>query len=279
MSPELPRLPRLPKLPHSPREFGELAQLLFEWPIRRAPRLTLPLCIVAAAIVQTGVVVLFSISYTEPSAKLPLAPRFYFLPADSAAARRLGPWLEAHDPAMFSPRRATAAAVPAPPPLTYRPSYEEPPPPLHPLPVAKEEAIEPPLMPVVPPVMPKGLRSPAAPVTPPAVSPKTAVRWMDDLAARELIDPLTPPPRPSNISGTSPVTLQPTQYQVGIGPEGIPRSCVTINPSGDPASDEAGRMWILSQRFRPAGSTSWGRTLILWAAETPQDPAKPVSKP
>ena len=271
MSPELPRLPRLPL---SPREIGELAQLLFEWPIRRAPRLTLPLCIVAAAVVQTGIVILFSISYTPPSAKLPSAPRFYFLPPDSAAARRLAPWLEAHDPAIFSPRRATAAAVPAPPPLTYRPSYEEPPPPLRPLPAGKEEAIEPPLIPVVLPASGEVGRVKTTPVAAPVAIPKTAVRWLDELAQREIIDPVAAP----TLSKTpgAPALLQPTQYQVAIGPEGIPRSCVLIDPSGDPAADEAGRIWVLGQRFRPSNAAAWGRVLILWA---PQESAKLPAKP
>lgn len=271
MSPELPRLPRLPL---SPREIGEFAQLLFEWPIRRSPRLTLPLCIVAAAVVQTGIVILFSISYTPPSAKLPSAPRFYFLPPDSAAARRLGPWLEANDPAIFSPRRATAAAVPAPPPLSYRPSYEEPPPPLRPLPAGKEEAIEPPFIPVALTAAGDIGRVKKTVVATPIPTPETAVRWLDDLSRREITNAIALPVPPRTLG--APALLQPAQYQVAIGPEGIPRSCVLIDPSGDPAADEAGRMWILGQRFTPGNGTSWGRVLILWA---PQASAKQPAKP
>ena len=271
MSPEVPRLPRLPR---SPLEIGQLAQLLFEWPIRRSPRLTLPLCIAAAAVVQTGIVILFSISYTPPSARLPSAPRFYFLPPDSAAAQRLAPWLEAHDPAMFSPRRATAAAVPAPPPLTYRPSYEEPPPPLRPLPAGKEEAIEPPLIPVVAPAGGEFGRVKTVAVATPIPTPETVVRWLDDLSRREIVNPLSPPV-PTRTPG-SPALLKPTQYLVAIGPEGIPRCCVLIDPSGDPAADEAGRIWIIRQRFSPVAGASWGRVLILWA---PQPPAKQLAKP
>ena len=105
---------------HVPKDLGDLAHLLFEWPIRQAPRLALPGCILIAAIIQAGMIVLFSISYTTPSDSPPQSPQIYFLPPDSVAARQLAPWLEANDPAVFSPQYATLAALPAPPPLKYR---------------------------------------------------------------------------------------------------------------------------------------------------------------
>jgi hypothetical protein len=113
---------RPPTLPIGPRDIGELAHLLFEWPIRQAPRLALPLCILLAAVVQAGMMVVFSISYRTPVQNTSDAPQIYFLPADSAAARQLAPWLEGNDPAVFSPQHAAREALPPPPPLNYRPS-------------------------------------------------------------------------------------------------------------------------------------------------------------
>ena len=133
MTTRIPLLPKGPLASRELRELAHLAQLAFEWPIRQAPRLMLPLCILAAGILQTLMVVLFSISYRVPSEKTPEAPLFYFLPPDSEAARLLAPWLEANDPAVFSPLRAARTASPSLPPLRYRPSYEEPPPALLPL--------------------------------------------------------------------------------------------------------------------------------------------------
>jgi hypothetical protein len=277
MTARLPRLPRLPRHPPTPRELGELAQLLFEWPIRRAPRLALPFCIVVAGLIQAVVVVLFSIRYGAPEEKAPCPPRFYFLPPDSPVAQRIAPWLEAHDPSVFSPLRATEMAVPAPPPLRYRPSYEDPPPPLRPLPELEEAPSGPPDLPLAGEEQ-RPAAAALAPVT--AVAPPTApaltdVRWMDGLAnllqSGEEATARPPVPR----SGAIP---RPSGYQVAVGPEGIPLSCVLTDPSGNPEADEAGRAWILSRRFHPAEGVSWGRTLIVWSG-APANPSPTPARP
>ncbi|MEY2906620.1 MAG: hypothetical protein RLZZ408_1091 [Verrucomicrobiota bacterium] len=285
-----PELSRLPKVPTSPRQLGELAQLLFEWPIRQAPRLTLPLCILLAAVAQTAIVVIFSISYEAPSAKLALAPRFYFLPPDSASARQLGAWLDGNDPALFAPGRATASALPPPPPLKYRPSYEEPPPPLLPLPEIGGQQMEPPLPPfpfspsMIPGTESGGVlrKSPpsTASVAPHGMSAVAAgaapvVRWLDELETR----------RPVGTGGTPPSPLprmaatKPSLYQVSVGTEGIPMHCILTDSSGNAEADEAGRIWIISCRFQPAGTPSWGRVLIPWEASVPNFQATATSKP
>lgn len=285
-----PELPRLPKVPTSPRELGELAQLLFEWPIRQAPRLTLPLCILLAAVAQTAIVVIFSISYESPSAKLALAPRFYFLPPDSASARQLGAWLDGNDPALFAPGRATASALPPPPPLKYRPSYEEPPPPLLPLPERGGQQMEPPLPPfpfspsMIPGTESGGVLRKSSPstasVAPHAMSQVAAgaapvVRWLDELETRRPVGTGgTPPSHPPRM-----VATKPSLYQVSVGTEGIPMHCILTDSSGNAEADEAGRIWIISCRFQPAGIPSWGRVLILWEASVPNSQATATSKP
>ncbi len=284
-----PELPRLPKVPTSPRELGELAQLLFEWPIRQAPRLTLPLCILLAAVVQTAVVVIFSISYEPPAVKLALAPRFYFLPPDSASARQLGAWLDGNDPALFAPGRATASALP-PPPLKYRPSYDEPPPPLLPLPDRGGQQMEPPFPPspfsasMLPGtesggVLRKSFPSPA-PAAPHAMSAVAAVaapvvRWLDELETRRPLGAGGTPPSPAPRMAAT----KPSLYQVSVGTEGIPMHCILTDSSGTAEADEVGRIWIMSSRFQPAGIPSWGRVLIPWEASVPNGPATATTKP
>lgn len=284
-----PELPRLPKVPTSPRELGELAQLLFEWPIRQAPRLTLPLCILLAAVVQTAVVVIFSISYEPPAVKLALAPRFYFLPPDSASARQLGAWLDGNDPALFAPGRATASALP-PPPLKYRPSYDEPPPPLLPLPDRGGQQMEPPFPPspfsasMLPGtesggVLRKSFPSPA-PAAPHAMSAVAAVaapvvRWLDELETRRPLGAGGTPPSPAPRMAAT----KPSLYQVSVGTEGIPMHCILTDSSGTAEADEVGRIWIMSSRFQPAGIPSWGRVLIPWEAFVPNGPATATTKP
>ena len=263
---------------HVPKDLGDLAHLLFEWPIRQAPRLALAGCILIAAIIQAGMIVLFSISYTTPSDSPPQSPQIYFLPPDSVAARQLAPWLEANDPAVFSPQYATLAALPAPPPLKYRPSYEEPPPPLRPLPAEPLQTVKPPSLPLIEamrqqlPGDSKNIASatritPAQPV--PAL-PKTMVHWQDALASRTLLTTPAETPLPQGVA----VSLQPALYEVGVSANGIPMHCVLLDTSGDPASDEAGSIWIHARRFQPADQESWGRVLIIWGAPVGTDTRK-----
>jgi hypothetical protein len=261
--------PSIPHVPLSPRELGELAQLLFKWPARQAPRLALPFFIFIAAIVQAGMLILFSISYKAPSETLPVSPQIYFLPVDSMASRLLAPWLEANDPASFSPIRAAQTAVPAPPPLQYRPSYEEPPPPLRPLPAETPGTMQPPALPLTG-VMP--LRIPfvgSATNLPPAVKSLTTVQWRDDLAGRIPASEMLPTPVPVTLDAS------PSLFQVGISAEGRPMHCVLLESSGDPSSDESARIWIMARRFQPSESDSWGRVLVLWGSPSAGVTSKP----
>lgn len=257
-----------PHLPKDLKELGELAHLLFEWPIRRAPRLALPACIFIASILQAGMIILFSISYTTPSEVQPFSPQIYFIPPDSAAARQLAPWLAANDPAVFSPQYDTQDALPAPPPLKYRPSYEEPPPPLRPLPREKPVPIAPPSIPKMADIMSKKTHHLSAAASsvqaPPLSKPQTLIHWQDDLATRTLMlaSGASAPPLPIALSPSA----QPSLYEVEVSEEGVPLHSILIESSGDPPSDEAGSIWIHAQRFRPAVQASWGRVLLIWGA-------------
>lgn len=68
-------------------------------------------------------------------------------------------------------------------------------------------------------------------------------------------------------------------YQVSVGNEGIPMHCILTDSSGNTEADEAGRIWIMSCRFQPAGTPSWGRVLIPWEASVPNGPATATTKP
>lgn len=262
-----PGMPRIPVVPEVARELGGLAHLLYEWPMRRSPRLALPFCILMAAIVQTAVIILFSISYEAPSRPLTPAPLVYFLPADSAISRQLAPWLEANDPAAFSPLNAARAALPAPPPLRYRPSYEEPPPSLRPLPDAKEPALEPPPIPLAPLELPAPLETKQATAAPVAVTPVTMVRWQDQLAMLTPRESTPVPPPQASIA-----SAKPSLYEVAVNEEGIPAHSILLESSGDPATDEAGRVWLQARRFASSDRTVWGRVLILWAPRHGNEP-------
>ena len=264
--------PENPHLPKDLKELGDLAHLLFEWPIRQAPRLALPGCILVAAIIQAGMIVLFSISYTTPSDVQPASPQIYFIPPDSATARQIAPWLAANDPAIFSPQYDTRDALPAPPPLKYRPSYEEPPPPLRPLPVEATRPVEPPALPQMADILRTASAAlPAATSTP---TLRTVVHWQDELAGRALRSPASAP-LPVALSPSA----QPALYEVEVSPEGIPMHSVVLNSSGDPGSDEVGNVWIHAQRFQSGDQSSWGRVLLLWGASNPAATPQSTTKP
>ena len=105
-------------------------------------------------------------------------------------------------------------------------------------------------------------KEPAASVLP---ATGTVVRWQDELADRIQVS------APTGMNAPMAVTpgAQAPLYQVAVSPEGMTTHCVLIDSSGDPRSDEAGRVWIMAQRFQPAASSSWGRVLILWGAGAP----------
>jgi len=294
------RIPLLPKGPLASRELGELAhlaQLAFEWPIRQAPRLMLPLCILGAGILQSLMVLLFSISYRIPSEKIPEAPLFYFLPPDSEAAHQMAPWLEANDPAVFSPLRAARTALPSLLPLKYRPSYEEPPPSLLPLRSEPDSTIQPPLPPLTTPLQRVSQRMTDETKTTAAsaddmtgVRSSTVVRWEDELSARRLVEDTGP----SSVPVARARIIQPALYEVGVSSEGMSLHCVLMESSGDPASDEAARVWIMARRFQPqpqpqsqsVEAISWGRVLVLWGANAisampaaSTHPSQPSAKP
>lgn len=280
-------LPRGPLAPISPRELGGLAHLLYQWPIRQAPRLALPLCILLAAILQGMMIFLFSISYRVPSAPRLESPQVYFLPPDSKAARLLAPWLEANDPAVFLPQRAARTALPSPPPLGYRPSYMEPPPPLRALPPETSSPLQPPPLPQQGGVsggtevmgalgrktLPIPVQSPAN-IQPTTTSPQeTVVRWEDDLSGRVKVTG-NPKTSPSSEYMWAEVSL----YQVAVNEDGIPMHNVLIGTCGDAASDEAGRIWIQQARFQPSDRTTWGRVIIRWGSHAKQT-GSPKSSP
>jgi hypothetical protein len=255
----------------------------------------LPLCILGAAILQTLMVVLFSISYRVPSEKILEEPLFYFLPPGSKAAHQLAPWLEANDPAVFSPLRAARTALPSLPPLKYRPSYEEPPPALLPLRSEPEPRIEPSLPPLIATfqrVSPRGTLETKAPtsrlLSVTGTQSSTVVQWEDELSALRLVEDAAP----SSVPVAMARDVQPALYEVGVSSEGIPLHCMLMESSGDPASDEAARIWIMTRRFHPqtksqsVDAISWGRVLVLWGRDTSSavpaassPPVHPSTKP
>ena len=96
----------------------------------------------------------------------------------------------------------------------------------------------------------------------------TVVRWEDELSKLQPLESTPLSSGPVAAAGA----VHPTLYEVGVNPEGIPLHCVLMESSGDSASDEVARIWIMGRRFRPRQSSlsaeamTWGRVLVLWGA-------------
>jgi len=120
------------------------------------------------------------------------------------------------------------------------------------------------------------------------VRSSTVVRWEDELSARRLVEDTGP----SSVPVARARIIQPALYEVGVSSEGMSLHCVLMESSGDPASDEAARVWIMARRFQPQPQSqsveaiSWGRVLVLWGANAisampaaSTHPSQPSAKP
>lgn len=269
--------PSTPRAQRSHHEIGDLAQLIFDWPIRRAPRLSLPFFILMAVIAQAFIMMVFSIDYKIQQQPPPSSPRIYFVPEDSTVARQLTPWLEANDPAVFSPLHAAREGLPSRPRLNYRPSYEDPPPPLRPLAMEEQVISEPPGIPPTDMVASKKFkRSIGTMSVPKGVALSTLVQWEDDLAPRAAALKTAAPGSADSAPQYHPVSaLQPSLYQLEVGEEGIPLHCILLESSGSSEADEEGRVWVMGRRLPATDRSSWGHVRIQWAVAPQPSQARP----
>jgi hypothetical protein len=117
-----------------------LTRLLFEWPIKTAPRIALPLFIFLAALLHLSTVYFFNIVYEPPHVSKSTAAQIFFLVPNSLASQQLAPWLQANDPSIFSPLKTVQTNQPKIPASIYQ--LKQPPPTLHPLPSCEVEKMK-----------------------------------------------------------------------------------------------------------------------------------------
>lgn len=244
-----------------------LTTLLFEWPIKTSPRLALPLFIFLAVLLHLSTIYFFNIVYEPPHVSKPVAAQVFFLLPNSPSAQQLTPWLQANDPAVFSPLKTVQASRPKIPTSIYQ--LSQPPPVLRSLPPPQEDKMAPLLPPTheiaPPPSSSLNHLSIEQPVASPAINRTTTVRLLETLATRTPSPPSTLgyPSLPSEI--TTP--LHPTIVTVNIDAMGIPHHAIITQSSGNEAADEAATHWLMTRHFAPATEEMWGKVLIFWGSE------------
>ena len=242
------------------------ASLLFEWPIKKAPRLALPLFILLAVLLHLSTIYLFDIVYQAPRVSKPVAAQVLFLLPGSPASQQLTVWLQANDPAIFSPLRTLQINRLKITPDIYQPAQISPA--LHPLPSLAEETLKPPFLPTNETALPSSFffnTSVPTPLPITSITRTTTIRLMEDLLSRmpTTSSSLGYPILPSEI--TTP--LSPTTLRGSIDTMGIPRHVMIVQSSGNNAADEAATHWFMTRRFSPANHETWGSLLIFWGSE------------
>lgn len=246
---------------------SNLSRLLFEWPIKKAPRLALPLFILLAALFHLSTIYLFNIVYQPPHVSKPIAAQVYFLLPGSPSSQQLAPWLDANDPSIFSPLKTVQLTRPKIEAAIYEPL--QPPAPLRTLPPREEKKLELPLPPTNETALPQNilLKKSSSSLTKlmraaPEQEQITVVELSGDLLQRAPIMPATLgyPELPSTIDAP----LPPTKLTLNIDEMGIPRHVIVLHSSGNSAADEAATHWLMTRQFAPAAHETWGNLQVIW---------------
>ena len=238
--------------------------MLFEWPLKTSPRLSLPLFILLAALLHLSTIFIFNIVYQPTHVTKPIAAQILFLLPGSPASLQLSSWLQANDSSIFSPLKTAESVRRNVDPDIYQ-THHSVPLPLHPLPLQESQTIEPPLPSASnPSVISSENTQPISdePQTEQGTQRKitTVVHFLNGLSERVPNHPFTPPLTPDSIS----TPLPPTELTLNIDAAGIPRHAIIFHSSGNPLADETATRWAMSQHFTPSSHDSWGHLLILW---------------
>lgn len=251
---------------YQPIKKKESFKLLFEWPSKKIPKLSLPLCVVFAALLHISAIYLFDIVYQSPHVSKPVAAQVLFLLPGSPSSRQLSAWLTSNDSAIFSPLKTAQAIRPNIPTDIYQPHQSSLP--LRSLPDLKKQATELPLLPTVETVLPStssiSSKETSSSTTVTTLNPvsTTSIQLLEKLAARQPSPPLSlgyP-----ELSETVNQQLPPTELTVNIDAAGTPQHVFVIRSSGNSTADEAATQWLMSCHFAPASQETWGNLLVLW---------------
>jgi hypothetical protein len=240
-----------------------LSKLLFEWPMKQAPRLALPFFILLAASFHFSTIYLFNITYQPSHVSKPVPAQIFFLPPGSSLSQEISSWLQANDPSIFSPLKTVQATRPALPSSIYEPGLVSLP--LRSLPTQQAHPTQkttdflPPTNEIVLPSSCLADKTSSTIVATPPVQQATTIKLSDSISNR-VTGTLGVPSLPPAVR----LPLPPTKLTLNIDTEGIPRHVIILQSCGNVAADEAASAWALRSHFVPADYDVWGNLLVLW---------------
>lgn len=240
-----------------------LSTLLFEWPMKQAPRLAFPFFILLAALLHLSTIYLFNIVYQPSHVSKPVPAQILFLPPNSSMSQQISSWLRANDPSIFSPLKTVQQTRTALSSFIYEPGPVSLP--LRPLPAPEKKDPSDLLPPTNEITLPSSLlfdNTSSAPVVTPSLQQATTIQLLDTLSTRSA-GKLGTPSLPPEVS----LPLPPTTLTLNIDAEGIPRHVIVLQSCGNAAADEAASRWATSSHFAPADHETWGNVIIIWGSK------------
>jgi len=237
---------------------------IFAWPSRHNVHLVFPLMLIFSFLLHASCVLLFSVTYPRSKSAAPKSAEVFFLQPGSREEAALAPFLNAEDPALFSPGQVFGRHVWKLPETAYVPSFDVKSPSLEPLPPGAAQ-------PMLPPVSEAefvGLKAPPPISGTPGLA--TTMRLGGGLAGRSF----TPP---AGFAFTAPgQALTPTSFMVAVSPDGLPMHLIPLPQatSGSDSLDRAALRYLAGTRFAadPAAHDSvWGTATFLWGADVARE--------
>lgn len=233
--------------------------LLFDWPVRHAVHLGLPVALFLSVIVHIGGLAAFGLRST-PSARLPGDVVVYWLDAARASGEILARKAEAADPSLFSGMAIEEECVDFLPAAAYVPDYKSWKPEFLAIPSFANDRplpamLEGPVVEAVP-----HLKLPAE-----APAPPTRLIFAEDV--RDRIVSL--PPVDDTFSAPSKQSLLPAEFLIGISPSGSVLHAFLLSGSGYEPLDRTAQAALLSMSFTPAAipNITWTTATFLWGSD------------
>lgn len=239
-----------------------LSILLFEWPIKKAPRLALPFFIVLAALLHLSTIYLFRIVYQPSHVSKPTPAQVLFLLPHSSLSQQIASWLESNDPSIFSPLKTVQTTRLPLPKSIYEPGPSSLP--LRPLPSKHKKLFVDLLPPTNEPALPASRSNNTVSLTATDISTQQSTTLqLSPLLSARIAGPLGTPTLPSDIT----LPLPPTKLTLNIDAEGIPRHVIILQTCGNSMADEAASHWSMTLRFAKADHETWGTLLVIWGSK------------
>jgi hypothetical protein len=242
--------------------------LLFDWASAQRSGQRLALWVVIALFLHAGAYLLLRVTYPPADPVRISEAALYVLLPGSPEEKRLTPFIEAANPALFAPEDPHGLAMPAPPMPAYEPSYAAAKPQLVPMPENPARVL-PPLLPDFGPISMPEAAAPAPQWPAPATG--TQIVFSRTLEAR------APQEWPAKKFTARPGDLlAPMQFLIAVAPDGrVLHVFRDPDSAGDDnkAIDDAASRYLMSLWFRrgPNSGIVWGSATFHWGLDVKRE--------